>query len=119
MAKKDTEDVVLAPLDKNYRILFEACASYKMGDVVKGRAIAGDERGIEYLLKVGAVEETTDKEVVLSSPKSIQDTISEAVAKATKDLNEQILVLNTTIEDQDKEIEDLKKKLEEATKPAS
>jgi hypothetical protein len=74
----------------NYKILFEQCGQYRKGDVVNG-VYLGD---CDYLIRVGAVEETDQEE----SRAATSVEISEYVSKATSQLQEEVDRLKDELE---------------------
>lgn len=51
-------------MNKQYLVIFEECAGFHAGDVVKGSDVASSEAGLEYLLAIGAIEEKGAKKAV-------------------------------------------------------
>ncbi len=45
--------VTVAPIDL-YRVVFDTCGPFVAGEVAAGSAL-GDEKGLSYLLRIGAV----------------------------------------------------------------
>jgi hypothetical protein len=48
-------------MDKRYRVVFERCGEFVIGDVVLGRNVARSAEALEYLLRVGAIETVAAK----------------------------------------------------------
>ena len=95
----------------NYKILFpQGCGVYKQGDVVEGCHL-GDTA---YLLRVGAIEETKEKERRSSDSVDIDVKVQEAVEKALADSAEKITTLEKAVEDLKSTNEDLEKKLKDS-----
>lgn len=115
-------------MNNRYEIVFENVSGYRVGDVVPGNLLASDEKGIEYLLNVGAIKQTNKKEQTRQVSPAVEDQVSSAIqefkerARVAEEQNEAfqavieerdktILSLNEELANKTKEIEDLKSKV--------
>jgi vacuolar-type H+-ATPase subunit I/STV1 len=81
-------------LTGRYKILHEeGIGTAKHNDVVVGHVIAGDQRGIDYLVMNGLVEQTDDE--LRSGTGSVA--VSEAIAEATDKLQTQVKDLEAAL----------------------
>ena len=58
-------------MEEQYKVLLEQHGSFKQGDIAAGRLLASGELGLQYLLKIGAIEPAVNKE---SPAKTTKDT---------------------------------------------
>jgi vacuolar-type H+-ATPase subunit I/STV1 len=81
-------------LSDRYKVLHEdGIGTNKHNDVVVGHFLAGDQRGIDYLVMNGLVEQTEDE--LRSGTGTVA--VSEAIAEATDKLQKQVKELETAL----------------------
>lgn len=88
----------------NYRVLFEdGVANYRMGDVVEGHYL-GDNKGLEYLVRIGAIEETEDAVFVMETGAEALNAQIQEMTNQLESLKEENLLLKDANEILKKEL---------------
>lgn len=92
----------------NYKILFESLGAggetLMQGDIVTGAAVAGNPQGIQYLLDIGAIEETDEEPRRIRSAADLNVEIETAIANATDELQTKVTELESKVEELEKQL---------------